>query len=80
MELGDLMKTYYFDLRGGVPTRDRSGVQFATHSEAIAHSRLVARKIRDDKRLRRADLCVAVVEESGAEIHREEVFASGVPV
>jgi len=73
------MKTYYFDLRGGVPARDRSGVEFATHAEAIRHSQLVAQRIRDDKRLTRADLCVAVVEESGAEIHRELVFAARLP-
>ncbi|PDT73470.1 hypothetical protein [Bradyrhizobium sp. C9] len=73
------MGIYYFDLRDGVRKRDRSGIQFRNDGEAISHSEIVAEKIRSDEPTRRGDLCIIVIDESGREVHREEVFPSTSP-
>jgi hypothetical protein len=67
------MRTYYFDMKDGVPTRDRKGIEFATAAAAIEHSKELARRLGNESRLRDPDLSVVVVDESGAEIHREPV-------
>jgi uncharacterized protein DUF6894 len=69
------MQTYYFDTRDGVPARDRSGLEFAGRSAAIEHSREMARKIRAERPAGNRDLYIAVIDESGNEIHREAVYA-----
>ena len=68
------MRTYYFDLQDGVPTRDRQGLELATISDAIDHSKALAKRLRDDPRRRDAALSVIVLDESGTEIHRERVY------
>jgi len=68
------MRTYYFDIRDGVPTRDKRGLDFATISAAIEHSKNLARKLRDDPRSKDPALTVVVIDESGTEIHRERVY------
>jgi Domain of unknown function (DUF6894) len=68
------MRTYYFDLTDGVPTRDRKGLEFLTGSGAIEHSKDLAKRLRDDPRCRDSDLAVVVLDESGTEIHRERVY------
>jgi len=73
------MRTYYFDLRGGIPQRDHYGIRFATDDVAIRHSQVVANNIRKDARVTRNDLYVVVIDESGREVHREEVFPSISP-
>jgi len=47
------MRTYYFDLREGIPIRDRKGLEFPTASSAIEHSKHLTRQMRDDPRARR---------------------------
>jgi hypothetical protein len=69
------MRTFYFDTRDGVPTRDRKGLEFPTAAGAIEHSKELVRRLRSDPRLRDSDLSIAVIDESGAEIHREPVYA-----
>jgi hypothetical protein len=69
------MRTYYFDMRGGVPSRDRTGLEFETMTGAIEHSKEVARRLRDDPRISDRSLFTVVIDESGAEIHREPVFS-----
>jgi hypothetical protein len=69
------MRTYYFDMKDGIPTRDRTGIEFLTTSGAIEHSRQLARLLRQDSRVKDAALSI-VVDESGTEIHREPVYAS----
>ncbi len=69
------MRTYYFDTRDGIPTRDRRGIEFPTAAGAIEHSKELARRLRNDPRLKDPSLAIAVVDESGAEIHRERVFS-----
>jgi hypothetical protein len=41
------MHTYFFDMKDGVPLRDRVGLEFMTNADAIQHCREVARHIRD---------------------------------
>jgi hypothetical protein len=68
------MRTYYFDMKDGVPTRDRQGIEFASAGGAIEHSKELALRLRNDSRLADRALAVVVVDESGAEIHREPVY------
>ncbi len=68
------MRTYYFDIRDGVPARDKRGLEFLTISGAIEHSKDLARKLRDDPRPRDPALSIVVLDESGTEIHRERVY------
>ena len=67
------MRTYYFDMRGGIPTRDRTGLEFDTIRGAIEHSKDLARRLRGDPRIEDRALSIAVIDESGAELHREPV-------
>jgi hypothetical protein len=67
------MRTYYFHVKDGVPARDRQGLEFPTSSGAIEHSRELARRLRHEPRIRAHPLSIVVVDESGAEIHREQV-------
>jgi hypothetical protein len=67
------MQTFFFDMKDGVPMRDRVGIEFGTNIEAIAHSRLLAQHFRDDSLRDDQDLEISVVNASGREIHREFV-------
>jgi hypothetical protein len=69
------MRTFYFDVRDGVPSRDRTGLEFPTAAGAIEHSKELARRIRGDARLGDRNLSIAVIDESGAEVHRQPVYA-----
>jgi hypothetical protein len=68
------MRTYYFDMKDGVPTRDRLGVEFSTTAEAIAHSKELAQRLRNEPRLKDPSLAIVVIDESGGEVHREQVY------
>jgi hypothetical protein len=67
------MQTFFFDMKDGVPMRDRVGLEFGTSIEAIAHSRVLAQHFRDDSLRDDQDLEISVVNASGREIHREFV-------
>jgi hypothetical protein len=67
------MRTYYFDMRGGIPSRDRTSLEFNTIRGAIEHSKDLARRLHGDPRIKGRALSIAVIDESGAEIHRELV-------
>jgi hypothetical protein len=67
------VRTYYFDMRDGIPVRDRKGLEFPTASSAIEHSKNLARKMRDDPRASGRAFQIVVIDQSGAEIHREPV-------
>ncbi len=71
------MRTFYFDVKDGIPIRDRKGLQFPSVGAAIEHSKELARRIRGDARLTDPQLAVIVLDESGAEIHREPVYPHG---
>jgi uncharacterized protein DUF6894 len=68
------MRTYYFDMKDSLPTRDRTGLEFATIAGAIEHSRDLARRLRHDPRITDQKLSIVIVDEAGAEIHREPVY------
>ena len=68
------MRTYYFDIKDGVPTRDRQGLELSTMSDAIRHSNELAKRLRDDPRSKDPALSIIVIDESGTEIHRERVY------
>jgi hypothetical protein len=42
------MQTFFFDMKDGVPLRDRIRVEFDTNVEAIQHSRVLAQHFRDE--------------------------------
>jgi hypothetical protein len=67
------MQTFFFDLKDGVPLRDRVGIEFDTGVEAIAHSRALAQRFRDESLRDDQDLEISVVNALGREIHREFV-------
>jgi len=71
------MRTYYFDMKDGVPIRDRTGLEFATTGGAIEHSKELARRLRRDPRIRDRSFSIVVIDESGAEVHREPVYPDG---
>jgi hypothetical protein len=78
MPAGLVMRTYFFDMKGGVPSRDRTGLEFSTSAGAIEHSKQLSRRLRHEPRLRDRTLTIVVIDESGTEIHREQVH-SGEP-
>ena len=67
------MQTYYFDMKDGAPIRDRVGLEFRTDSQAIEHSKKLARRGSHEHLAKDENLCVIVLNESGAEIPREQV-------
>jgi hypothetical protein len=72
------MRTYYFDMKDGLPTRDTKGLEFATTGGAIEHSKELARRLRRDPRIADRSLSIIVLDESGAEVHREQVYPTGL--
>jgi hypothetical protein len=68
------MRTYYFDVKDGVATRDGNGLKFPNAMGAIAHSKELARLFRQESRLKDRRLSIVVVDESGTEVHREPVY------
>lgn len=68
------MRTYYFDVKDGVPLRHRGGLRFPTVAAAIKHSKQMARQLRGDPRNVHLDLYISIVDETGAEVHQEKVF------
>jgi hypothetical protein len=68
------MRTFYFDMKDGVPIRDRVGLQFPTAAGAIEHSKELARRFSHEHPLKDRDLAIVVIDESGSEVHREQVY------
>ena len=68
------MPTYYFDLKDGVPVRDRSGLELMSDGAAIVHSKSLADKVRREKPKGHPDLRIVVIDESGREVHREQIY------
>jgi hypothetical protein len=67
------MAMFFFDMKDGVPMRDRVGVEFDTNMEAIEHSKKLAKHVRDESLRDDKELEISVVSASGREIHREFV-------
>jgi hypothetical protein len=74
------MRTYYFDMKDGIPTRGRTGLEFATVAGAIDHSKELARRLRHDPRISDRKLSIVVVDDSGHEIHREAVYPAAIQI
>ncbi len=68
------MRTYYFDVQDGIPTRDKEGLEFPTIWGAVEHSKDIARRLRADPRCKDSALSIVVLDESGIEVHRERVY------
>ena len=69
------MHTFFFDMKDGVPLRDRVGLEFITNAEAIEHCRALAQHIRDCS-LRDDQFAISVVDGAGSEIYREFVHGT----
>jgi hypothetical protein len=67
------MQTFFFDMKDGVPRRDRIGTEFDTNREAIEHSRALAQHFREGSLRDDQELEISVVDALGREIHREFV-------
>jgi hypothetical protein len=59
------MQTFYFDMKDGVPMRDRVGVKLEGNAEAIVHCKELAQHIRDGSLRDDQDLEIAVVNSLG---------------
>jgi hypothetical protein len=70
---GTVMQKFFFDMKDGVPFRDRIGIDFSGNLEAIAHCKELAQHFRDDSLRDDQDLEISVVNALGREIHREFV-------
>jgi hypothetical protein len=67
------MQKFFFDMKDGVPMRDRIGLEFKTNADAIAHCEALARHFFDESLTDDQDLEISVVNSLGREIHREFV-------
>jgi len=52
------MRTYYFDKNDGIPVRDIAGIEFATPSAAIEHSKQLAKDMRSKQVADDSNLCI----------------------
>jgi hypothetical protein len=67
------MHKFFFDMKDGVPMRDRVGLEFKTNADAIEHCQALAQHFFDDSLTDDQDLEISVVNALGREIHREFV-------
>ena len=67
------MQKFFFDMKDGVPMRDRVGIDFNGNLEAIKHCKELAQHFRDDSLRDDKDLEITVVNALGREIYREIV-------
>ena len=61
------MRTYYFDMRDGIPLRDRKGLELPNADSAIEHGKNLARQTRDDPRAGGRAFQIVVIDQSGAD-------------
>jgi hypothetical protein len=67
------MAMFFFDMKDGVPMRDRVGKDFETDADAIAHCGMLTEHFYRDSLTDDQDLEISVVNALGREIHREFV-------
>jgi hypothetical protein len=67
------MAMFFFDMKDGVPMRDRVGIDFDTNADAIAHCGELAGHFYKDSMTDDPDLQISVINALGREIHREFV-------
>jgi hypothetical protein len=68
-----IMQKFFFDMKDGVPLRDRVGLEFKNDADAIAHRGGLAEYFYRDSLTDDQDLEISVVNSLGREIHREFV-------
>ncbi len=68
------MAMFFFDMKDGVPMRDRVGKDFETDADAIAHCGMLTEHFYKDSLIDDQDLEITVVNTLGREIHREFVY------
>jgi hypothetical protein len=73
------MQKFFFDMKDGVPMRDRVGIEFAGNAEAIQHCKELARHIREGSLTDDQELEIVVFSLTGREIHREFVHRDKWP-
>jgi hypothetical protein len=64
------MQKFFFDMKDGVPMRDKIGIEFKTNAEAIAHCQELAQHWRDESLRDDKDLEISVINSLGREIHK----------
>jgi hypothetical protein len=67
------MAMFFFDMKDGVPMRDRVGIELTGNAEAIIHCKELAQHFRDESLRDDKELEISVVNAVGREIHREFV-------
>ena len=67
------MQKFFFDMKDGVPNRDRVGIEFNTNVEAIKYCKEMAQDFRDKSLRDDQDLEILVVNEIGREIYPQFV-------
>jgi hypothetical protein len=67
------MQKFFFDMKDGVPMRDRVGIALKGNAEAIVHCKELAQRFRDGSLRNDQDLEISVVNSVGREIYREFV-------
>jgi hypothetical protein len=67
------MQKFFFDMKDGVPHRDKVGIEFETQSDAIEYCKEIVRHFRDESLRDDQDLEISVVNALGREVHREFV-------
>jgi len=67
------MQKFFFDMKDGVPIRDRIGLEFETNADAIAHCEALAQHFFDESLTDDPNLEISVVNALGREIHRKFV-------
>jgi hypothetical protein len=67
------MPIFHFDIADGVRLEDPVGLDCRNETEARKTADLIARQIAIDLDDGRADRCVVVIDEAGAEIYKAEV-------
>ena len=69
---------YYFDMKDGATAKDTGACGLPLAAAAIEHGKHLARRLRGDPRIDDPDLYIRVIDESGAEVHRELVYKGKV--
>jgi hypothetical protein len=64
---------FYFDIRDGVPVRDRTGQEFERISEAITHAEELAAEFRSQRKPNGQNSRICVVSENGSVVHEEKL-------
>jgi hypothetical protein len=70
------MQKFFFDMKDGVPNRDRVGIEFKTNAEAITHCKEMAEDFHDNSLRDDQDLEILVINEVGRERFIASLFTA----